>query len=316
MTKRRSPPRAPSARPLVVVGVDAGGSHTTAAVALDRRELARRTGPASAVAPKRAAASAETMARVIRQALSAAKQRAPVAALVVGAAGVGREAERKALETALRRARLATVVRVVPDGAIALIAAFGRSAGILVHAGSGSIAYAQSETGRVWRTGGLGWQLGDEGSGYALARAALGAAGRAWDGRGQETALGPAILTALELETPDDLIRWALAAQRADVVRLAATVGAVAKSGDAIASDLVDHCAADLLDHVTALLHHFPATAPVAVALGGGLLAPGSPVRERLAAKLRDVHRVTLKPEPVDPVIGAVTLATELATRN
>jgi N-acetylglucosamine kinase-like BadF-type ATPase len=299
----------------LVIGVDAGGSHTTVAVASGGREVSRKSGPASAVAPKRASASALTISRVIRQTLTAVRERAPAAALVVGAAGVGREAERKALEAALKRAKLARLIRVVPDGAIALIAAFGRGAGILVHAGSGSIAYAQNESGRVWRTGGLGWQLGDEGSGYALARAALGAAGRAWDGRGPETALGGAILQSLEIETPDDLIRWALTADRASVVALAATVGKVAAKGDPIAMDLVDRCATDLEDHVLALMHHFGGPAKVAVVLGGGLLVPGSPVRERLATKLADVQRVHLKPDTLDPVLGALTMAAELASR-
>src|SRR6185295_1363483 len=143
------------------------------------------------------------------------------------------------------------------------------------HAGTGSIAYAQNDSGHVWRTGGLGWQLGDEGSGYALARAALGAAGRAWDGRGPETTLGAAILQALELETPDDLIRWALTAERAEVVALAPTVGKAAEGGDVVAKELVDRCADDLLEHVNALLHHFPSLNPVSVVLGGGLLVAG-----------------------------------------
>ncbi|HEY2824720.1 MAG TPA: BadF/BadG/BcrA/BcrD ATPase family protein, partial [Gemmatimonadales bacterium] len=180
MTPRRSPSAA-------VVGVDAGGSHTTAALAEQGKELARCSGAAGAVSPKTTLAAARAIARTVKDALAAGGQKAPVAAMVVGAAGAGREAERKALEVALVRAKLAKHTRVIPDGAIALCAAFGRGTGILVHSGSGSIAYAQSEGGRIWRTGGLGWQLGDEGSGYALARAALGAAGRAWDGRGPET---------------------------------------------------------------------------------------------------------------------------------
>jgi N-acetylglucosamine kinase-like BadF-type ATPase len=123
------------------------------------------------------------------------------------------------------------------------------------------------------------------------------------------------LLKALDLETPDDLIRWAQSADRAAVVQLAATVGAVAQRGDPVASALVERSAQDLADHVTALLSHFTTPGPVTVALGGGVLAAGSPVRERLAAKLRAMNRVTLNPDPVDPVRGAVTLAAELATR-
>jgi N-acetylglucosamine kinase-like BadF-type ATPase len=311
----RTPVRLALRPSTLVIGVDAGGSHTSAAVANETKELARHTGPASAVAPKAVAESAEVIAGVVKKVMALARQRGPALTLVVGAAGVGREAERKALETALKRSKLATTVRVIPDGAIALCAAFGRGAGILVHAGSGSIAYAQSATGQVWRTGGLGWQLGDEGSGYALGRAALGAAGRAWDGRGPQTALGDALLATLKLAKPDDLVRWAQSAGRAEVVRLAEATGGVARRGDAVALALVDQCAADLADHVSTLLTHFSSADPVTVALGGGMLTPDSPVRERLVARLRhDQPKVSVSPDAVDPVKGALVLARELAT--
>src|SRR3989454_9289676 len=55
----------------------------------------------------------------------------------------------------------------------ALATAFGTGPGILVNAGTGSIAYARDPAGELHRAGGDGWQLGDEGGGYWLGGRAL-----------------------------------------------------------------------------------------------------------------------------------------------
>src|SRR5256885_377154 len=70
------------------------------------------------------------------------------------------------------------------DGEVALSTAFADGAGIIVSAGTGSIAYARDPAGQLHRAGGYGWQLGDEGGGDWLGRRALGVPARAQDGRG------------------------------------------------------------------------------------------------------------------------------------
>src|SRR5207253_2310896 len=97
--------------------------------------------------------------------------------------GAGRPQERADLEAALVQAGLARRVRVMADGEVALSTAFADGAGIIVSAGTGSIAYARDPAGQLHRAGGYGWQLGDEGGGYWLGRRALDGGARAADGR-------------------------------------------------------------------------------------------------------------------------------------
>ena len=105
----------------LVVGVDAGGTKTVAAVAQGGKELARETGPAGTVRPGRVLASATAIASTVRQALArVGKVRADK--MVVGAAGVGRDEERKALHAALRAEGIATTVHITTDIEIALSA--------------------------------------------------------------------------------------------------------------------------------------------------------------------------------------------------
>ena len=95
--------------------------------------------------PGRALASAGVIAEVVRYALSVAG-RLTGDVLVVGAAGAGRELEQDELRKALRGENLATKVVVVTDIEIALEAAFADGPGIVVSAGTGSVAVGRDRT--------------------------------------------------------------------------------------------------------------------------------------------------------------------------
>ncbi|HEX4634002.1 MAG TPA: BadF/BadG/BcrA/BcrD ATPase family protein, partial [Gemmatimonadales bacterium] len=188
----------PPNRLTAFIGVDAGGSHTTVILAdSSGKTLARVDGPASAMRPGGGAKSAAIIADTVRRAASQAARELPARWLGVGAAGAGRDIEQEELQDALMATGLADEVRVVSDGEAALRSAFGTEAGMLISAGTGSIAYARDPGGRLHRAGGYGWQMGDEGGGYWLGRRALAAAGAQRDGRGEGSTLGARLLTAL-----------------------------------------------------------------------------------------------------------------------
>lgn len=298
----------------VLVGVDAGASRTEAAAADPAlRPLGRRRGPRGAVRPGAAHESAGAIGTVVRELLLAIDRDIATATLVVGAAGAGREEEREALEEALGALLVsAREIRVTSDAEIALAHAFARDPGIVLIAGSGSIAFARDPEGSIRRVGGWGWQAGDEGSGYDLGRAGIRAATRAADGRERKTSLGERLPTALGLPDLEAMIRWAQSAGRDEVAALAREVCEEADAGDAVASKLVRATAAELVHHVRALLPHFEGWTTVPVALSGGLLTAATAVRRELESALsRDLPLVELREEPVDPAWGAVKLASE-----
>jgi N-acetylglucosamine kinase-like BadF-type ATPase len=294
----------------VWAGADAGGTGTRAAVGDGERVLSVTQGPGGAVRPGRVLAAAGAIAGVVRQALLAAGV-SEADALVVGAAGAGREPERAELEQALRLERLAARVQVTTDVALALAAAFGEGPGIVVSAGTGSIAVARLPGGETRRSGGYGWQMGDEGSGYAIGRAALAAVSRALDGRGAPTALLEMVLQRARCLDGEMLVRWAGAAGPAEVAGLAPAVFRAADAGDATAQGIADFAARELARMVEAVREHFPAGDAVPVALAGGLLASGGALRERLVARLEGTG-VAIAPEAPDPLRGALALAARL----
>jgi len=297
----------------VFLGADAGGSHTTVVLGSPAQILGRADGPGAAMRPAGAARSAAVLAETARRAAAQAGIGLPGEAAVVGAAGAGRRQEQAELEAALVDAGVARRVRVLADGEVALTTAFARGPGVLVNAGTGSIAYARVPGGEIHRAGGYGWQLGDEGGGYWLGRRALDLAGRAQDGRGEGSTLLARLLSALGLQQFDDLVRWTATATPAQVAALAPHVLNAAREGEVVAQRAVDEAARELVELVVMLGRHFPATDPIPVAITGGLLLPQSPLtaafRERLAA---DFKRARLVPERIDAALGALKLAMEL----
>jgi len=298
----------------VLLGVDAGGSHTTAAVADGHGTIqVRADGGPGAMRPGAAAEAARAIVETCRDALVKAEREPQGDVLVVGAAGVGRETERLALQAALEETGLAPRVAVTTDAAIALQAGFGDGAGIVLIAGTGSIAWARLPGGTQARAGGLGPTLGDQGSGYHLGRQGLRAVGLALEGSGRPTQLTDRILTWVHVPALPELVAWASAADVPGVAALAPLVLDAAREGDAVASALVDVAADHLARYVKALAERFPQGTAVRVALGGSLLARSDDYRRRVIARIAaEVMGALVTPAAVDPVLGAVQLARAL----
>jgi glucosamine kinase len=298
----------------VLVGVDAGGSHTEAVAADDALEpLGRYRGPRGAVTDRTTTEAAEVIAAVVRRAVADAGLNRPDI-VMIGAAGAGRDETKQGLQAAVGAIMGPAVrIRVTTDAAIALEAAFPSQSGIVLIAGSGSIAYARDSSGVIWRVGGLGWQFGDDGSGYALARAALGVVARAADGRGPATALSDRLAKGIGATTLDHIVLWAQHAKPYDVAALAQAVCETADAGDAAATRLVRQTARDLCAHLEALARRLHGAKQLKAALAGGLLTRGSPVRRELVALVREqVKGVTVLDTDVDPAVGALALAARL----
>ena len=292
----------------ILVGADVGGTKTAVVVADSDTVVARATGPGAVVRPGRALQSAATIIEVVRQGLATAGAlRADV--LVVGAAGAGRQPEQGELERALRTEQVAQRVVVVTDIEIALVAAFGDGPGIVVSAGTGSIAVGRDRSGTLRRMGGYGWQMGDEGSGYAIGRAALGAVSRARDGRSPTTPLHQRLLGATRNADFDELVSWAATATPAQVAALAPHVLEVAAAGDVVARGILDYAARELSQLAICLQPLLTDRDRMSVALAGGLLEADTPLRATLLTKLGEQDRLSVVDAPIDATLGALAIA-------
>jgi glucosamine kinase len=295
----------------IFAGVDGGGTKTLVALADESgAELIRRTGPAGLVDPRDPTAAAEVVAAVVREAVRDAGLSGTPAVLCAGLAGVGNRAEREAVREALLAAGVAGRVEVVTDGQTALEGSLGGGAGILLIAGTGSVAYGRGPDGRVERCGGWGMVVGDEGSGFAIGRGGLVAALRATDGRGEQTRLLPLFLELLGVEDVAGIPPWAGRAAKAEIAALAAHVIRAAEQGDAEALRIVEAEARGLAEHAVALRCHLdPWPNAVPVVFHGGVLGSGlySGLVRRALADADPVLQVV--PPVADAVAGALRLA-------
>lgn len=294
---------------MIVLGADVGGTSARVVLYDDGTEVARAEAPGGAMRRGQGEALAAKLAELARPLLS--RQAAARAdAFVVGAAGAGREEERGELERALDRQRLAWKVFVTTDAELARAAAFDGGPGVLLIAGTGSIAVGLDSKAHPTRVGGLGWRMGDQGSAHWLGARALEAVGAMHDRIGPVTHLAESLCAATRSPGIAGLIRWSATATPADVAALGPAVIESAARNDPVAEALVEE-GIDLL----ARLAVAAGGGTLPVALSGGLLAPGRPLRERVTRELEEVHKAVVRRAAVDPCRGAPILARGLTGR-
>ncbi len=243
------------------VGVDAGGSRTVAALA--RGDDLVRTAAAQTANPN--VTGLDAAATAIAQAISEVLDGESAAAIGVGVAGGGSGDVRASLLASLQRSFPGTPVTVSHDARIALRAAVPDGDGMVLIAGTGSIAYAEVAQ-RTYFAGGYGYLLGDAGSGYAIGAAAL---------RDRVDAGDRTLLSAL-YQNPNRV---------AEIAGQAPAVLRAAGAGDARARQIVDDAAEALL-HLLARLVESSGVLSLPLALAGGLLAESNALSARLEQRI------------------------------
>ena len=123
------------------------------------------------------------------------------------------------------------------DAVTALAGASVAQPGVIVIAGTGAVAYGRLDSGAEARSGGWGYLIGDEGSGYWIGIEAIRAACQASDGRGEPTTLIERIPEHLHVDDLRALHRklYAQEIPRGAIASLAAVTADAAQDGDAVA---------------------------------------------------------------------------------
>jgi N-acetylglucosamine kinase-like BadF-type ATPase len=296
-----------------VIGIDGGGSSSTAVVVtIEGRALAQsHAGPASytlsgigGVIPVVCELIAEC------RAVAGVEQEIP-SCICLALSGAGRPRAQRAILAGVRERLRADDILVGSDGVAALMGAFPRGPGIVLIAGTGSLAIGVDERGVGARAGGWGYLLGDAGSGYEIGRLALRATLAALNGSGSSTTLSNSILEHLRLRTIHDIIDWVYGEQEVAVNNLASLAPLVfdaAEKGDVVANEILDTAGdalAGLVDSVSRQLHFDATVVPVSPI--GGLFEQSYALLERLTT--RTSCEIEIVPARFSPSIGAALVA-------
>ena len=295
-----------------VLGIDAGGTKT---VCLLADELGRVVSEARGGGANLQASGELEVEKVLHAVMETALGDRDVqpAAICLGIAGVDRESDAAAVRGIMRRIGFKTRTLVVNDALIALVAGAGDEPGIVIVAGTGSIAYGRDGAGRAARAGGWGYVLGDEGGGFWIGRAALNAVVRQYDGRGPQTMLTEMVLTAMELGSPTDLIHavYAGGLHRYAIAGMAPVVQRAAEAGDAVAGDIVVRAGIELSAAAASVITRLEMRGePFPTLLAGGVFRGVPALVDHVVSRLAEVApRSEVRPLDAEPAIGAVRLA-------
>jgi glucosamine kinase len=293
----------------IFLGIDGGGSKTACVVGDENSLLGSGTAAGSNVVRVGEKLAREALGAAIRQACVVANVTpAQVERTCVGAAGAA-GAEVAAMVRRIVAELVSGEIEVVGDMVIALEAAFGGGAGVIVIAGTGSIAYGRNAAGHTMRAGGWGFAISDEGSGHWIGRSAVAAAMRAHD-EGQGTALPESIMKSWGVATQEQLI-LAANSSGADFAALLPAVLSAADGGDPIARNILTAAGTELAALAKIVIRRgFSEIAELPAAMSGGVFGNSALVRQVFYNSLRaEYPNVAVNASVVDPVKGALALA-------
>lgn len=305
------------------LGIDGGGSKTKCIVGDESAVLATSVSGPSNITRVGEACAREALHQAIRQTCDAAKiHPRQVKRACIGAAGAGREEIASIVRKILAEV-IAGEIEVVGDMQIALQTALGDGPGVIVIAGTGSIAYGRDARGKAARAGGWGFAVSDEGSAHWIGREAVAALLRAADRSAnrstapQSSTLFREIKSVWKVESFEELVRKANS--NPDFPALLPAVLAAQCAADEIAQPILTQAGKELARLAGVVLCHlFPKRdAVVPMAMVGGVFRHALMIRDLFYNEVRNAHpKVVLNSEVLEPVHGALQLARGAGSQN
>src|SRR6266849_6515681 len=240
-----------------VLGFDGGGTKTECVLTDPAGKIVARSfsGPSN---PYRV--GVESATREIEKAADLCLQEAgagrnAVAAVGAGLAGTGNPGLKEGMRASLAAAFPGATVRIFTDLETALAAA-GEGPVIVLVAGTGSAAIGRNARGEIWRTGGLGPRLGDDGSAFDIGSRAVARGMKEREQRGTESILGIKILEQLGYASWQELQGRSNVHPDNVFPLVFPLVAAAADAGDPAAREILFQAAGELSSLVSAVAGH------------------------------------------------------------
>ena len=284
-----------------VVGVDAGGTKTSAALYDEegRTLFEARTGHGNmTVNPDAAILNIVTAAAECVGACPGPDN----LHIIVGAAGISAEGNAQALAAAFKARLPNSPVRIEGDAILALYALTKGRDGILVISGTGTIAHGKYN-GVQHRIGGWGHILGDEGSGYQIARLAFTNVTREYD-----SGTGYGLMSRMLMEKFNGdinvMIKYVYAASKSEIAGFLPMVDQAAAGGDETAAALLNDAGLYLAGLAEILWRRLGYTGRATVVYKGGVIEKSAPVRRAFVNALPP-EKFLVSPESAPSELGA-----------
>lgn len=222
------------------------------------------------------------------------------------------EIKRRVIEQTVRASRLS----VVHDSVNALAGGTGGRAGLIVIAGTGSVALGKDDQGREIRAGGWGHLFGDEGSAYWIGREAVRALLAEHEATGGQTILTPMLSSRFGFGSPYELMNryYAGSLSRQHLAGLATYVDEASEAGDRVAEQILTHAGRDLAKMASAIIfllfsrHDQLSEKPIVCYSGGAFRS--RPVRQGFITAVHEKDpEVPISAARFPAVLGSLLLA-------
>lgn len=276
-----------------IIGIDGGGTRTRGILRRRGKTIAKTTSGTTRIGAVGVGESSERLLNVIADLCTQSDiDSVELDAVVIGLAGVWLEEERKRsaqLIKTLARGRdiILNDLIVVSDAELALQGALEGKPGIAMIVGTGSIAVGKASGSKIFRCGGWGIELDDEGSGAWIGREGLTAVVRALDGRGKKTSLSKVLVEMnpyIDLSNPRTIVK-AYSERAFEYHMLTPLVMKAAEEGDEVCVEIIQRAAYHLMELLEALKFHFK-TKTIQVALMGGIIEANTMLSEMLIERI------------------------------
>ncbi|MBK8812931.1 MAG: hypothetical protein IPN69_19680 [Acidobacteria bacterium] len=297
------------------LGVDGGGTKTHIALINNQGEVVAE-GFSGASNPLRVGietAVSNILAAVDKTCDENNLIRGDIVAATLGLAGVRRSDLRQRVRERIVQLLRVKKVDVFTDAEIALFGIGKTRPGLVIIAGTGSVAIGQNSKGERSSAGGWGPLAGDEGGGAGIALSALHRIAKASDGRAPETALSEKAVEYFRAGRLENL-SVALYAPQVDNARIAGFAKFVcetAAAGDAVAIEVLREAGSELGLAARAVIEKLRLQrSKVPIGLVGGVFKSGPLVTDSLLAK---VHQVAPKAYLFDNMTAPAYSAARMA---
>jgi len=268
-----------------VIGVDAGGTKTNAALYDDMGRVVYETRTGHGNITVDAVAATNNIAEAVSRCADACPAHEKIF-IYIGAAGIAAEGNAQTLTAKLETLFPNCPVRVENDAILALYALTKGKDGILVIAGTGAIAYGKY-CGKQMRAGGWGHILGDEGSGYYISRRAFSNVTNEYDAGAGYGRLSKRLLEKLGTDV-FGMIKYVYSASKSDIAGFLPIVVQAAADGDRTAASLLTEAGCGLSSLAKSLYTRLECTGRVAVVVKGGVLEGVKVVKNEFIRGLPD----------------------------
>lgn len=305
-----------------IIGIDGGGTKTDCSVSdLDGNILFETKGAPSNFLIE----GIEKVSGIILDLINRCKEKlkfdySDIEIILIGTAGAGRISDAERLKGSFVDLSKNKGIDfknfiVESDARIALEGAFSGLPGAILITGTGSIMLGKDIDGNIYRIGGFGRYIGDEGSGFSIGRKGLNAVSKQFDGRGNFTLISEYLEDKFKINSAEKLITEVYK-NNFDIASIALLIITAAENNDEAAIKILEGEISEILKFIPVMRQQLNLT-EFRLSLIGSLINKENFYSKKLKEKImNDFPDIKIQPPQNPPATGAILMAKRIIAKN